>query len=112
MGTLRTPEPYELWEKLDVDYVIRLKANQRLQRMAREFEDVVTCKIDIYEGYHVFYKEITYKAGSWDKERKVMLKLKKPTDELLFTPTFIVTTLGDTLGEIVDFYSNRGIMEN
>jgi hypothetical protein len=107
-----TPELYKLCEKLDVDYVIRLKANQRLQRIAQEFENEMTSEIDIYEGRHVFYQEFTYKAASWDKSRKVMLKLEKPADQLLFIPTFVVTTLEETPKDTVEFYAKRGTMEN
>lgn len=107
-----TPELYKLCEKLEADYVIRLKSNKRLQQIASEFENEILSEIDIYEGYHVFYREFTYKAGSWDKGRKVMLKLEKPFDQLFFIPTFIVTTLEDTPKDTVQFYAKRGTMEN
>jgi hypothetical protein len=107
-----TPELYKLCEELGVDYVIRLKANQRLQRIADEFIDEITPKIDIYEGRHVFFREFTYKANSWDKSRNVMLKLEKPIDQLFFIPTFIVTTLEDAPKDTIQFYAKRGTMEN
>ncbi len=107
-----TPELYKLCEKLGIDYVIRLKANQRLQRIAGEIENEIMAEIDIHEGYHEYYREFAYKAGSWDKDRKVMLKLEKPVDQLLFIPTFIVTTLEDTPQDTVGFYAKRGTMEN
>src|SRR5690625_3556380 len=107
-----TPELYKLCEELGADYVIRLKANQRLQRIAAEFESQITSEIDIHEGYHVYFREFTYKAASWDKSRKVMLKLEKPIDQLFFIPTFVVTTLEDTPEDTVQFYANRGTMEN
>ncbi|MCJ7840921.1 transposase [Lederbergia sp. NSJ-179] len=61
---------------------------------------------------HVFYGEFTYKAGSWNKSRKVMLKLEKPADELFFIPTFVVTTLADSPKKTIQFYAARGTMEN
>ncbi|GGB52909.1 IS1380 family transposase [Lentibacillus populi] len=110
-----TPELYKLCDKLGADYVIRLKANQRLQRIANEFENEILSdpEIDIYDGcHHEFYREFTYKATSWDKSRNVMLKLEKPADQLLFIPTFIVTTLKYSPEETVQFYAERGKMEN
>ncbi|QKY70152.1 IS1380 family transposase [Lentibacillus sp. CBA3610] len=110
-----TPKLYDLCEELGADYVIRLKANQRLQRIAGEFENEILSEpeVDIYDGrHHEFYREFTYKAASWDKSRHVMLKLEKPVDQLFFIPTFIVTTLGDSPEDTVQFYAERGKMEN
>lgn len=64
-----TPELYMLCEELNIDYVIRLKANQRLQKIASEFEDEIISKVDIYDGHHVYYKEFIYKAASWNTSR-------------------------------------------
>ncbi len=107
-----TPELYKLCEELGADYVIRLKANQRLQRIAEEFVEEITSEIDTNEGHHVFYREFTYKANSWDKNRRVVLKLEKPIDQLLFIPTFVVTKLEDSPKDTVQFYAKRGTMEN
>lgn len=109
------PGLYKLCEELGVDYVIRLKANQRLQKIAGKFEDEIMSdpEMDIYDGnHHVFYREFTYKAGSWDKVRKVKLKLEKPADQLFFIPTFIATTLDESPKNVVQFYAKRGTMEN
>ncbi|QKY69741.1 hypothetical protein Len3610_09130 [Lentibacillus sp. CBA3610] len=95
--------------------MFRLKANQRLQRIAGEFESEILDdpEIDIYDGrHHEFYRAFTYKAASWDEPRNVMLKLEKPVDQLLFIPTFIVTTLDDSPEDTVQFYAERGKMEN
>ncbi|MEI3615043.1 IS1380 family transposase, partial [Pseudogracilibacillus sp. SO30301A] len=110
-----TPKLYELCEKQSVDYVIRLKANQRLQRISSEFENEIVSdpEVDIHEDHHVFYRKFTYKANSWDKSRTVMMKLEKPADQLLFVPTFVVTTLeDDSPKDTVQFYAERGKMEN
>ncbi|MEQ6376757.1 transposase [Bacillaceae bacterium S4-13-56] len=45
-----TPELYKLCEELGGDNVIRLKANQRLQRIAEEFVEKITFEIDTNEG--------------------------------------------------------------
>lgn len=107
-----TPELYKLCEAHGADFVIRLKANQRLQKVANSFIDEIATQVDIYDGYQAFYREFTYKAKSWDLDRKVIVKLEKPKDQLLFIPTFIVTTLDDSPKDTVQFYAMRGTMEN
>lgn len=107
-----TPELYKICEEHGVDFAIRLKSNSRLQDIAEEFTDEYAEKNDITKGHHVFYKECTYQAGTWDKSRKVAIKMEKSEDQLLFTPTFIVTTQENKPKHTVLFYAKRGTMEN
>jgi len=61
----------------------------------------------------VIYGEFEYKAGSWNKSRRVIVKIKKPAGQLGYNYTFIVTSIKDrTPKEIVKFYCQRGTMEN
>lgn len=85
-----TPELFKLCETLGADYVIRLKSNKRLQRTADAFVDEIAAEVDVYEGHHVFYRECLYRAGSWDQEQKVVLKLEKPkTNKVLIVKYFL-----------------------
>lgn len=106
------PELYKICDEHDIDFAIRLKSNSRLQDIAEEFIDEYAEKNDIAKGHHVFYKECTYQAGTWNKSRKVVMKLEKPEGQLLFIPTFIVTTLENKPKHSVQFYAKRGTMEN
>lgn len=106
------PGLYELCEKYNVHFVIRLKANAKLNSLAHELEAKITRNLGITSQPCVFYKEVTYQAASWDKERRVIIKLEKPAGELLFTYTFIVTSLPSNAKNIVKTYQNRGTMEN
>jgi len=106
------PELYKLCDTLGVDFVIRLKSNKRLQKISNFFIEEYASKNDVTKGSHVFYKECTYQAGSWDKEQKVVIKMEKPEDQLLFIPTFVVTTLEKSAKKTIHFYAKRGTMEN
>lgn len=107
-----SPELYKICEEHGVDFVIRLKSNKRLQAISEEFITEYAAKNDITKGHHVFYKECTYQAGTWNKSRKVAIKMEKPEGQLLFIPTFIVNTLEDKPKHTVPFYAKRGTMEN
>ena len=62
---------------------------------------------------HVLYGEFEYQAGSWDKKRRVIVKIKKPKGQLNYEYTFIVTNIKDWGPEkTVKFYCKRGNMEN
>ena len=105
------PALYELCETYEVKYIIRLKANARLNRTAESF-------IFRNESYPVIELErqfdaFDYRANSWKKERTVVLQNERPAGKLLFTPLFIVTNMEGIIPEIiVKLYKNRGLMEN
>src|SRR5690625_2002151 len=106
------PALYELCEKESVYYVIRLKSNANLQRLASELHTSTTqTDVTKTECYH----EVTeYQAGSWSASRKVIIKSVRPAGELFFTHAFFVTNLSGTFSPktIVQSYQKRGTMEN
>jgi len=108
-----TPELYEISEQLDTLYAIRLKVNSTLYKLACEFAERMDslCKRDVISS-HVIYGEFKYKASSWKKERRVVVKLEKPEGQMLYNYTFIVTNMTLFPGDVVKFYCNRGTMEN
>jgi hypothetical protein len=104
------PELFELAEAKESHYVIRLKSNKRLTTKAEEM--LAQIPDDVLEATPVFYREFTYKAKSWTQPRRVVVKMEKPTDELLFHFTFVVTNMGLSPKNITKLYFNRGTMEN
>lgn len=104
------PELFELAEAKDSHYVIRLKSNKRLTTQAEELLKQIPD--DVLEKKTVFYREFNYRAKSWTKSRRVIVKMEKPTDELLFRFTFIVTSMHLAPENIAKIYLNRGTMEN
>jgi hypothetical protein len=107
------PELYDIAEQLDTLYAIRLKVNSTLYKLAAEFAEKMDKlrKLDAV-SYHVIYGEFKYKASSWNKERRVVVKIEKPEGQLLYNYTFIVTNMTLFPEDVVKFYCNRGTMEN
>ena len=77
-----TPELYDLCEVYDSFFVIRLKANRNLSKLAESF-----IQIDDnhpWDKKEVVYSSTSYQAKSWSKERRVCIKSTREADELLF----------------------------
>jgi hypothetical protein len=106
------PGLYDLCEDESVYYVIRLKSNAILQRLADE-RHPSTAASDVTKT-ECYYEEIDYQAKSWSKSRKVILQSVRPSGELFFTHSFFVTNLVDAFSpkQIVNTYQKRGSMEN
>lgn len=106
------PALYDLCEAESVFYVIRLKSNPNLQRLADELHPASipsdSTKTECY------YEESEYQANSWLKPRKVIIQSVRPAGELFFTHSFFVTNLIDAFSplDVVNSYKKRGTMEN
>lgn len=106
------PGLYDLCEDESVFYIIRLKSNANLQRLANELHPA-TVPDDVTKS-ETYYEETAYQAKSWTKPRKVIIQSIRPAGELFFTHAFFVTNLADTFSsvDIVRSYQKRGTMEN
>ena len=107
------PKLYELLEENSVSYAIRLKANASLYSLAagavQELTDICTSNI---LDYKVVYDEFYYQANSWDVPRRVVVKVEKPSNQMVFMHSFIVTNMELSPMQVLMFYCNRGKMEN
>lgn len=107
------PEIYDLAETRGCSYAIRLKMNSSLKALAADIEaelDEMTRENKV--DYAAAYGEFMYRAGSWKYERRVICKVEKPTDQMTYLYTFIVTNMDLGPEDIIRFYRNRGRMEN
>lgn len=106
------PDLYKLCEKESVYYVIRLKSNARLQALAEELHPASEIQ-DVTEA-ESYVEDSIYQAGSWNKERRIVIQSTRPAGELLFSHAFFVTNLGEAFSPaaIVTSYKKRGAMEN
>ncbi|GAF41707.1 transposase [Agrilactobacillus composti DSM 18527 = JCM 14202] len=105
------PKIYDMLEKRQADYVIRLKSNVRLVAQAQKlFRDNPGSRSKEI-GTTYFYRS-TYQARSWKHPRQIIVMA---TLNKLLVPNFqfFITTL-DTLApeEVVKVYRHRGTMEN
>lgn len=107
------PGIYDLAETNGCSYAIRLKMNSTLRSLAADTEadlDELTKQNKV--DYAASYGEFLYQAGSWKYGRRVICKVEKPTNQMTYLYTFIVTNLDLAPEEIIRFYCNRGRMEN
>ena len=108
-----TPVLFKQCEENGTGYVIRLKENSILRKKAAylvdELDEITKAnKVD----YAVVYGEFMYQAGSWPYERRVICKVEKPENQMVYLYTFIVTNMDSSPEYLIKFYCKRGIMEN
>ena len=107
------PELYEQCETNGVSYVIRLKQNETLRKMAVEIDERLSeATKDDLVSYAVEYGEFMYQAGSWKYPRRIVCKVEKPVNQFIHLYTFIVTNMDSAPELVVRFYCKRGSMEN
>ena len=62
--------------------------------------------------YAVTYGEFMYQADKWKYPRRVVFKIEKPQNKMMFMYTFIVTNMESEPYQVIKFYCGRGKMEN
>jgi hypothetical protein len=108
-----TPGLYEQCETNGTSYVIRLKENAVLRKLASGLDaELLEITRDNMVDYAVVYGEFNYQAGSWDYPRRVVCKIEKPAGQMVHLNTFIVTNMESSPERLVKFYCKRGNMEN
>lgn len=107
-----TPAIYDLCDTFKNHYVIRLKANRNLYRLAEEF--VYYDNNHPWDEKEVYYHSVSYQANSWTKPRRVCIRSTREVDELLFNHAFIVTNFSENISakRVFETYNKRGTMEN
>ena len=108
-----SPRLYKACETNGCSYAIRLKQNPSLIALASDKEeDLYRATKEDQISYAVTYGEFLYQAGSWDYKRRVVFKIEKPYGQLTHMYTFIVTNMDMEPYQVIQFYRNRGRMEN
>ena len=62
--------------------------------------------------YAVVYGEFMYKASPWPYKRRVVCKVEKPENQMVYMYTFIVTNMDSSPEYLIKFYCKIGLMEN
>ena len=115
--TLRADSGFCRWKMLrwceanQVDYVVGLAKNSRLIDQSQKLLDTAQEAFNQSGEKQRHFGWIEYKAGSWDRKRKVIAKAEHgPRGS---NPRFVVTSLNEDACEIYDnIYCARGEMEN
>ena len=100
-----TPDLYKQCEENGTSYVIRLKENGILRKKASYLVDGLdeitkNNKVD----YAVAYGEFMYRASSWTYERRVVCKVEKPENQMVYMYTFVVTNMDSSPEYLIKFY--------
>ena len=103
------PEMYEYLEAEGFLYAIRLAKNQILQE---SIGHLLTRPVGRPPN-HVrrYYASFSYRAGSWDRKRRVVAKVEWHPEELVPRVGFILTNLSRSAERVVAFYNQRGKTE-
>jgi hypothetical protein len=103
------PEIYEALEERGVKYVIRIPANDSLERY---IEELLTRPVGRSSHRPVVrYKGFLYQAATWSTARRVAAKVELHAGELFPRVGFIVTNLELPSRAVVRFYNKRGTAE-
>ena len=109
MPPLRRRRFYEFLEAEGFCYAIRLPANKVLQEsIAHLLKRPVGRPPNDVRRYHASF---SYQAGSWDRKRRVVAKVKWHPSELYPRVGFIVTNLSRPAERVAAFYNQRGTAE-
>ena len=106
-----TPRLYEFCEENKLQYVIGLSRNPRLQRMVQSLLESTQLRFDQLEEKQRQFDEFPYRAGSWDRSRRVIAKVE--VDQRGINRRFVVTNRDDLSSQsLYDYYTDRGQTEN
>jgi hypothetical protein len=100
------PELYEYCEEEGLKYVIGLIRNDVLERMIADLLKKAHEQYTKTGQKQRMFTEGAYQAGSWDKERRVIMK----AEWLIQGPNsrFVVTNLSHEPKDLYEFYTERG----
>ena len=103
------PGVYDYLEEKGFLYAIRLPANDVLQRTIKHLLNRPVGRPP--KKPIIWYADLTYQAGSWDKPRRVVAKVEWHQGELFPRVGFVVTNMSARAEGVVHFYNGRGTAE-
>ncbi len=106
------PALYDYCEAEGITYTVGLVTNSRLEELAEDLLDEAKERYEAEGRKARIFSEGTYRAGSWEHERRVVYKaeaMEKGTNT-----RFVVTTRrrSDDPKDLYEFYARRGESEN
>ena len=98
-------------ESHQVDYIVGIAKNERLKALSAKLEQRAERKHRKSGEKVRLFKQFKYRAGSWDKKRRIIAKAEHTA--LGVNPRFVVTNLaGGAQMLYEEIYCARGEMEN
>jgi hypothetical protein len=98
-------------ERNGVNYIVGLAKNPRLNRLSQPWADQAKSQFEAQQHKQRLFTELHYQAGSWQRQRRVILKAEHMRQGS--NPRYVVTNLtGDPQHLYETVYCARGEMEN
>ena len=104
------PEVYEACEELGVSYLVSLPRNSRLEALAAPLMAEARSQKEAGGAKVRVFGEVSYAAGSWSKERRVLVKAEAMDKGE--NPRFVATNREGDPEALYDEYCLRGDCEN
>jgi hypothetical protein len=114
-GGFANPKLFTFLERQQVEYVVAMASNARLEKRARRLMGKARMLSKATgETAHVF-GETRYAARKWKRKRRVIIKaevVRHPGRDPKNNPRFVVTNLTDDPKTVYQVYCGRGEVEN
>jgi hypothetical protein len=114
-GGFAHPKLFQFLERQQVEYVVAMASNQRLDKRARRLMGQARMQSKATGQTAHLYGETRYAARSWKRKRRVIIKaevVRHPGRDPKNNPRFVVTNLAGPPEDVYQFYCGRGDVEN
>jgi hypothetical protein len=114
-GGFASPKLFTYLERAQVEYVVAMASNARLEKRARRLMGQARVRSRATGQTAHLYGETRYAARKWTRKRRVIIKaevVRHPGRAPKTNPRFVVTNLADPPQTVYEFYCGRGDVEN
>jgi len=114
-GGFAHPKLFQFLERQQVEYVVAMASNARLEKRARRLMGKARMLSKATGQTAHLYGETRYAARKWTRKRRVIIKaevVRHPGRDPKNNPRFVVTNLTDAPESVYQFYCGRGDVEN
>ncbi len=114
-GGFAHPKLFTFLEQQQVEYVVAMASNARLEKRARRLMGKARMLSKATGRTAHLYGETRYAARKWKRKRRVIIKaevVRHPGRDPKNNPRFVVTNLTDEPEAVYQFYCGRGDVEN
>jgi Transposase DDE domain group 1 len=114
-GGFAHPKLFQFLEQQQVEYVVAMASNARLEKRARRLMGKARMLSKATGQTAHVYGETRYAARSWSHKRRVIIKaevVRHPGRDPKNNPRFVVTNLPDAPETVYQVYCGRGNVEN
>ncbi len=114
-GGFAHPKLFTFLEQQQVEYVVAMASNARLEKRARRLMGKARVLSKATGQTAHLYGETRYAARKWTRKRRVIIKaevVRHPGRDPKNNPRFVVTNLTDPPETVYQIYCGRGEVEN